>query len=85
MQLTIELTMYPFQQDYLPPIKALIAQLNTHSDIQIQTFPTATILTGEHSQVMQALDQALRWSTKHTDRAVFIAKLLPNYQALPPT
>ena len=81
MILSAEITMYPLQDDYLPAIRAIIEKLNTYKNIQVQTFPTATILMGEDDKVMEALKDAMRWSVEECGKAVFITKFLPNYHA----
>ena len=40
MELSAELTFYPFQSDFKPPVKAVIARLNTYAGLCVATFPT---------------------------------------------
>ena len=82
MKLSAEITMYPLQDEYLPAIQAVIKKLNTYPDIQVQTFPTATIVMGEYEHVMAVLTEVMRWSVEHCGKAVFVTKFLPNYSAL---
>lgn len=82
MLLCAEITMYPLQDDYLPKIEAIIAKLNSYAGIQVQTVPTATIVTGEYHLVMDALKDAMYWSVAQCGKAVFITKFLPDYQGL---
>lgn len=82
MILSAEITMYPLQDEYLSAIQAIIKKLNTYDGIQIQTFPTATILMGDYDLVMDALKEAMRWSVEECGKAVFVTKFLPGYSAL---
>lgn len=82
MHCSIELTLYPLQDEYLPIIQAFINKLNSYKGLKLQTFPTATILSGDYDTAMDCLKDALRWSAEHQGKAVFVAKILPNYEAL---
>ncbi|WP_317932589.1 YkoF family thiamine/hydroxymethylpyrimidine-binding protein [Halioxenophilus sp. WMMB6] len=82
MQISVELTMYPFNGDYIPPIKGFIEKLNTITGLTTQTFPTATIMMGDYDLVMDSLKMLLRWSQETHGKAVFVAKFLPNSTVL---
>lgn len=81
MKLSVELTLYPLQDDYLINIKAVIARLNTYQGLTVNTFPTATILLGDYGDVMFAVNDVVAWSYEHYGKCVFIAKFLPGYEA----
>jgi len=82
MKLSVELTMYPFNADYIPPIKGFIEKLNTLPNLVTETFPTATIIMGDYDRVMDALKLMLKWSFDTHGKAVFVAKFLPNSEVL---
>ena len=82
MQLSVELTMYPLQDDYLPKIQGFIEKLAGASGIKRETFPTCTVMTGEHDEVMDLLSSMMKWSHENLGKAVFVAKFLPGYEAL---
>lgn len=82
MRASLELTLYPLQDNYLPIIQAFIAHLNSYSGLTVQTFPTATIICGDYDTVMDCFKNAVRWNTEHQGKAVFLAKVLPAYEAL---
>lgn len=82
MMLSVELTMYPFNGDYIPPIKAFIEKVNSIDGLKVQTFPTATIIMGEYDRVMDSLKMLLKWSYETQGKAVFVAKFLPNSEVL---
>lgn len=81
MQLSVELTLYPLQDEYLDIIRQVIAKLNAFENIEINTFPTATILVGEYDKVMSALNETIAWSYNTFGKCVFVAKFLPGYEA----
>jgi len=80
--LSAELTFYPFQETYIPPIKTTIEHLNSFAGIKVQTFPTATVLMGDYDLVMDAIKDTIAWSYREFGRCVFIAKFIPDYNAL---
>lgn len=82
MKLTVEISMYPFNADYIPPIKAYIEKLNSFGDLLVHTTPTCTIVEGDYAKVMAMLDQTIRWSVESYGKAVFVTKFLAGYQGL---
>lgn len=78
MDLTVELSMYPFQADYKTLIKDFIDELNTRKGAcRVTTGPTATLLSGSYGEVWQLLGELLAWSHEKHGRAVFVAKIIP--------
>ena len=82
MLLTAEISLYPFDPEYTLPIKAYIEKLNQYDGIQVQTFPTATIIMGEYEVVMAVINDSIKWSYENFGRGVFVTKFVPDYQAL---
>ena len=82
MQLSVELTMYPFNESYIPPIKGFIEKLNTLPDLTVQTFPTATVIMGDYDRVVDSLKTLFKWSVETHGKAVFVAKFLPDTELL---
>ena len=113
MIMTAEITIYPFQENFVPPIKAFIdklaasAQSRTNvtsagaqsranvtdgaqsranvtsagKELQVDTFPTCTVLVGEYALIMDVLKEAMAWSHDESGKAVFVCKFIPGYQA----
>jgi uncharacterized protein YqgV (UPF0045/DUF77 family) len=79
MMLTVEISMYPFQQDYIPPIKGFIDRLNTFDGLRVKTTATATLVSGEFDLVMRVLGDMLRWSFETFGKAVYVTKFLPGF------
>lgn len=82
MQVTVELTMYPLQDEPIPKILRFIEKLNQNDDLKIQTFPTATIICGEYGNVMDSIKEMIQWSTETQGNGVFLTKIIPTYWAL---
>ena len=79
MVTTVELSMYPFRDDYREAIKGFVARLNQCQGLKITTGSTSTVIIGECSDVMQTLSELFQWSHVEHGQAVFVAKVLPGY------
>lgn len=79
MPITLEISMYPFQDGYRNLIADFIKKLNQYSDLNISTSATSTIVIGEYQHVMQTLTEMLKWSYEEHGKAVFVTKLIPGY------
>lgn len=82
MLLSVELTFYPFQESYIPPIKTTIEHLNSFKGVTVETFPTASILTGDYDAVMDAVKDTVAWSFREFGKSVFVAKFIPGKDVL---
>tara|TARA_B100000446_G_C10522448_1_gene330817 strand:- start:70 stop:321 length:252 start_codon:yes stop_codon:yes gene_type:complete len=81
MQVSIDISLYPNQQDFIPPIKDFIEQLNHYTDVDIQTFPTSTIVIGDFDRVMDILKIEIKAYREKHGMGVFVTKILPGYEA----
>ncbi|MDP6182662.1 MAG: YkoF family thiamine/hydroxymethylpyrimidine-binding protein [Gammaproteobacteria bacterium] len=79
MKATVEISMYPIQDDYIPPIDAVIKKLNSFDDLRVTTYPTATTLIGDYAAVMSALQETIAWSHESFGAVVFVTKIIPGY------
>jgi uncharacterized protein YqgV (UPF0045/DUF77 family) len=76
MDIAVEISLYPLDADYIPPIQDFIDRLNTHGGLKIVTNSMSTQVFGEYSRVMQALNMELRGTFETRDKAVFAMKVL---------
>ncbi|MEE4190031.1 MAG: YkoF family thiamine/hydroxymethylpyrimidine-binding protein [Halieaceae bacterium] len=76
MKLTAELSLYPLQDDYLPAIDAIIADLNTRPDLKVQTNAMSTQISGDYSTVFDAIQTALAQSVEAFGRQVLVCKFI---------
>lgn len=79
MIITVEISMYPFTEDYKTPILGFIKKLNTYAGLRINTGATATLVIGEYPLVMKMLTEMLEWSFNTYGRAVYVTKFIPDY------
>ena len=80
MKLTVDISMYPIREDYIPPIDAVIEKLNSFTDLKVNTFATATTIIGDYDAVMDAIRETIAWSYEQFGKAVFVTKFIPGYE-----
>ncbi len=59
MEITLEISYYPLQNEYDKPVSEFIEQLSKFPNIQINTGIMSSLITGEYSAVMDALKEAM--------------------------
>ncbi len=77
MKILVEISMYPFAEDFKAPILSFIKKLNSYPGLQTSTSPTSTLISGDYEHVMQVLKEMLAWSYAEHGRAVYVTKFIP--------
>ena len=80
LTLTVELSLYPLTEDYIPPIREFIAWLQEAPDVHVETDPTATIVHGEYHAVYALLERTMREARERFGPVVFVSKFIPGHQ-----
>jgi len=76
MDIAVELSLYPLNADYIPPIKDFIDRLNAHSQVKVVTNSLSTQVFGPYEVVFAALTRELKVTFESNDKAVFVMKVL---------
>ena len=76
MRIAVDISLYPLDADYVPPIKDFIERLNGHEGLAVATNAMSTQVAGEHERVFAALEQETRVTFASGGRAVFVMKVL---------
>ena len=82
MQVTIDVSMYPNRENFIPPIEGFIERINCFDDLKVTTFPTSTVVQGEYQHSMQAVQQTIAECYREYHMAVYVLKVIPGYEAL---
>ena len=77
MQARADLSFYPLTEDYIDPIKDIIARLNSYSGLTVETNPMSTQVTGDYDALMTALTETWRYGFETYGKSIFVMKLLP--------
>ena len=76
MKLTVEISMYPFREGYIDPIKWFIDRLDQYPNIERVTNAMATQVTGDFQEVMAMLSREMQAGFEKWGKAVFVCKFL---------
>lgn len=76
MRIAVDISLYPLDADYVPPIKDFIERLNRAPGLRVETNAISTQVAGEHDAVFAALAAETRTTFEGGSRAVFVLKVL---------
>ncbi|MBY6191515.1 YkoF family thiamine/hydroxymethylpyrimidine-binding protein [Microbulbifer agarilyticus] len=76
MQLSVEISMYPLKDEYIPAIKDFIQRLNEHPQLQVISNTMSTQVFGDYDVVMDILKAEMRKSWEQFGRAIFVCKFI---------
>jgi len=76
MDIAVELSLYPLNAQYIPPIKDFIDRLNADARLKVVTNSLSTQVFGPYDVVFDALTRELRVTFENNDKAVFVMKVL---------
>jgi len=76
MRTAVEISLYPLDADYIPPIKDFIERLNAYSELQVTTNAMSTQIAGDHARVFEIVALETARSFAGTGRKVFVMKVL---------
>ena len=78
MQVAVDISLYPFQEDLIPPIRDVIERLNSDPELDVVTNPMSTQIRGEYDDVMAVLTTELKTTFEQLPKGVFVIKMLNN-------
>jgi uncharacterized protein YqgV (UPF0045/DUF77 family) len=76
MKIAVDISLYPLDADFIPPIKEVIARFNEHDDIEVWTNAMSTQIVGELDVVMPVLHKEIGTTFAQLPKAVFAIKIL---------
>lgn len=78
MQIAIDISLYPLDENFIPPIKDLIARLKEHANLEIEENRMSTQIRGDFDVVMPILNNEIRATFEAVPKCVFAMKILNN-------
>jgi uncharacterized protein YqgV (UPF0045/DUF77 family) len=76
MQIAVDISLYPLNGEYIPPIKDFIARLARHPGLVLEYNSLSTQVRGEFDTVLDAIRTEMRGTFDGPDRAVFVMKMI---------
>lgn len=81
MLVAVDISLYPLDADFLPPIQDVISRFNGHRDIEVTTNALSTQIRGEYEVVMDVLRREIGTTFERVPKAVFAIRILNNPHA----
>jgi len=75
MNTSVEISYYPLNVEYIPPIKNFIERLNSYTNIRVKTNGMSTQVFGEYDVVMDAIKTEIKKSFE-LPHSVFVMKII---------
>lgn len=75
MKTSVDISYYPLNEEFIPPIREFIDRINTYDGIVAQTNGMSTQVFGEYDLVMQALTTEIKKSFDKP-HSVFVMKVI---------
>ncbi len=78
MRVAVDISLYPLDKNFIPPIQDVIERLNTYEGLEVVTNPMSTQIRGDYEPVMNALHHEIKDTFDKVPKAVFAIKILNN-------
>ncbi len=78
MKVAVDISLYPLDADFIPPIKDVIDRLNKHERLEVWTNAMSTQVVGDFDDVMDALRQEIGKTFDSIPKGVFVMKMFNN-------
>jgi len=75
MKTSVEISYYPLNKEFIPPIKDFIDRINTYPGLVVRTNTMATQIFGEYRDVMNAITNEIEKSFENP-HSVFVMKVI---------
>jgi uncharacterized protein YqgV (UPF0045/DUF77 family) len=75
MNTSVEISYYPLNIEYIPPIKEFIDRMNSYDRLRVQTNGMSTQVFGEYDDVMKAITAEIKKSFE-IPHSVFVMKII---------
>ncbi|MEO1518588.1 MAG: hypothetical protein AAFV95_26465 [Bacteroidota bacterium] len=74
MNLSVELSLYPLKEAYIPDIQAFIERLNSYQEIRVVTNVMSTQIFGPYDDVMRIVSAEMKTIFDQPDTMVMVMK-----------
>ena len=76
MDIGVEISLYPLNAEFIPPIQDFIDRLNLGPRLKVVTNSMSTQVFGRYEDVFEVLVREIRTTFENNDKAVFVMKVL---------
>jgi len=79
MDIAVEISLYPLDADFIPPIQDFIDRLNTHAGLKVVTNHLSTQVFGDHARIFEVLHKEMGESFAAGGKSAFVVKFVGPY------
>jgi uncharacterized protein YqgV (UPF0045/DUF77 family) len=76
MEIGVEISLYPLNAEFIPPIQDFIDRLNLGARLKVVTNSMSTQVFGNYDDVFSVLVREIRTTFENNAKAVFVMKVL---------
>jgi uncharacterized protein YqgV (UPF0045/DUF77 family) len=80
MDIAVEISLYPLNADFIPPIQDFIDRLNLHPGLKFTTNNLSTQVFGDHDHIFEVLRQEMAASFAGGGKSIFVTKFIGPYR-----
>ncbi|SUZ66573.1 uncharacterized protein METZ01_LOCUS19427 [marine metagenome] len=77
MDVSVEISLYPLNNEYIPPIQDFIDRVNDAEGLTVKTNVMSTQVFGNYEKVMSCLTAQMKETFEKHGKNVFVMKVLP--------
>lgn len=75
MKIAVDISLYPLDAEFIPPIKDVIDRLKSHEDLEVWTNAMSTQVVGDFDTVMDTLKKEIGTTFEQIPKGVFVMKM----------
>jgi uncharacterized protein YqgV (UPF0045/DUF77 family) len=76
MKASVDISLYPLADEYIPAIKEFIERVQQYPEVAVVRNDLSTQLYGDYEQIMDLLKVEVRLSWEKYGKSIFVIKLL---------
>ncbi len=76
MKISVEISLYPLDQNFIPPIQAFIDRLNGYPELKVIENTMSTQVYGDYAKVLEILNTEMQRTHQETTKAAFVMKVI---------
>ena len=76
MQVSIEISLYPLRDDYIPPIQSFIERLQSYAELKVIGNTMSTQVYGDYETALRIVNAEMQRTHQQYPKAAFVMKVL---------
>lgn len=76
MKVSVEISLYPLDQNYIPPIQDFIDRLSAYDELKVIGNTMSTQVYGDYARVLEIVNSEMQRTHQTTPKAAFVMKVL---------